>query len=476
MKKISAICLILCLILLMQPVQVYSAQGNGLSCGGLDASAALAGQEKMLETADAALVYDRSSGTMIYGYNADARIYPTSMVKLMTAIVALENGNLEDMVVVSRAALDSVAIGSVSAGLVRWEEISLRDLLYCMMVASANDASAVIAMHVGGSIDQFITMMNEKARQLGCQDTNFSNVHGLHDENTYTTARDICKILNYGLENELFRAMFETKAYTVPATNKNEERNIITTNYLMSKGYTSKYYDKYFDSRVTGGKTGGTDAAGRCVAVTAKVNNMDLIAIVMGADPYYTDDGLSVTRFGSFEEMTELLDFVEKGYEVGQIFYANQVIDRYSVSGGDSDVAVSPVDSMYCVVPKELKFEELTWYVGSGTNSITAPVQKGQVITQLSVWYQGICIGNTDLVAMHDVKVYEPYIEPDIHSPLEQEDNHGNLIATIALGVLGLVVLGFVIMVLRRLVHVAVVKARIRRRKKARRRPYARME
>lgn len=476
MKKIGAICLVLCLVLMICPLQTVSAAENGPSCSGLDATAALGGNEKILDTADAAIVYERGSGTMLYGYNMDGRIYPTSMVKLMTAIVALENGNLDDVVVVSRAALDSVAIGSVSAGLVRWEEISLRDLLYCMMVASANDASAVIAMHVGGTIEDFIVMMNEKARELGCQDTNFSNVHGLHDENTYTTARDICKILNYGLENELFRTMFETKSYTVPATNKNEERNVITTNYLMSKGYTAKYYDRYYDSRVTGGKTGATDVAGRCVAVTATVNNMDLIAIVMGADPSYSDDGLSVTRFGSFEEMTSLLDFVEDGYEVGQIFYANQVIDRYKVSNGDSDVAVSPAESLYCVVPKTLAFEELTWSVGAGTNAITAPVQKGQVITQLSVWYQGICIGKTDLAAMHDVKVYEPFVEPDIHSPLEQEDNHGNILAGIALVILALIIVFVVILVLRRLVHVAVVKARIRRRKKMRRKPYVRME
>ena len=472
MKNIRAILIVLCLILALQPVCGVMAVETEANCRTLDATAALGGSDKILDTTKAAIVYERGSGTMIYGYNMDQRIYPSSMVKLMTALVALENGNLDDIVTVSKAALDSVAIGSVSAGLVRWEEISLRDLMYCMMVASANDAAAVIALHVGGSLDMFILMMNEMAEKLGCSDTNFSNVHGLHDDNTYTTARDICKILDYALENPEFKQMFETKSYQVAATNKSDARDIITTNYMMSKDYTKKY----FDDRVVGGKTGSTDKAGRCLAITADVNGMDVIAIVMGAEPVYNEDGVSVSRFGSFEEMSELLDFVEGGFEFGQLFYDGQVIDRFQVGGGDSDVAVGPMDDVMCVIPKAFAQEDMSWKIVEDKNALVAPIAKGQTVAQLQVWYKDICIGSTDLIAMNKVTVYEPFKDPQSNSAQEQEDRHGAIIATILGVIVGIVVLFCVGLVAVRMIQVALVKARIRRRRNMRRKRNAELE
>lgn len=465
MKKIRIICLVLSLLLCLQTTLTVSAAESVASCAGLDATAALGGNEKILGTAKAALVYERGSKTMVYGYNLDERIYPTSMVKLMTAIVALEQGNMEDIVTVSKAALDTVAIGSVSAGLVRWEEISMLDLMYCMMVSSANDAAAVIALHVGGSIEMFLQIMNEKAMELGCTDTHFSNVHGLHEEDTYTTARDICKILDYALENELFRQMFEAKTYEVPATNKNDARKVLTTNYMMSKDYTKKY----FDGRVTGGKTGATDVAGRCLAVTATVNGMEVIAIVMGAEPTYTEDGLSVKRFGSFEEMSELLDFVEAGYEFGQLLYDGQVIARFPVTGCESDVAVGPDANVNCVVPKGLAFEEMTWNVSLKDSNLSAPIGEGDAIATLDVWYNDICIATTDLVAMNKVTPFVPFAEPQGNSPQEQEERHGAVIAMVFGGIAGVVILAIVGVVAYRMIQISLVKARIRRRRMKRR-------
>lgn len=467
MKKTRVFSIILCFLLVLQPV--FAAETTG-SCAGLDADAPLGGSEKVLETTKAAIVYERQSQTMIYGYQMDERIYPSSMVKLMTALVALENGNLEDVVTVSKAALDTVAIGSVSAGLVRWEEITLRDLMYCMMVESANDAAAVIALHVGGSIDMFLLMMNEMAEKLGCSDTHFSNVHGLHDDETYTTARDICKILDYALENPDFRLMFETKSYQVSATNKHDARDIITTNYMMSKDYTKKYYD----DRVTGGKTGATDKAGRCLAITAQVNDMEVIAIVMGAEPTYTEDGLSVKRFGSFEEMSDLLDFVEDSFEFGQLFYDGQVIDRFPVAGGDSDVAVGPTQSVNCVIPKGLTFEEMSWNVVA--DNLTAPVEAGQTVATLQILYQGICIGSTELAAMNGVGIYVPFTEPQGNLDKEQEDRHGAVLAMILGGILGIVILGAVGIIGYRMAQIAMMKARIRRRRNKRRKTRAELE
>lgn len=470
MKKTRAICLIMCLMLLFQGVLSVNAENTDATVGGacrtVDASVALGGSEQLVETSTAVMVYERSSGILVYSYNPDEVIYPASMVKMMTALVALENGNLSDVVTVTRSALDSVAIGSVSAGLVKDEELTLEDLLYCMMVASANDAAAVIAEHIAGSQYAFIELMNEKAAELGCTNTHFSNVHGLHDEQTYTTVRDICRIIDAGLDDPVFKAMFEAETYTVEATNKSDARSIVTTNNMMSKLETSKYYDE----RVTGGKTGATNQAGRCLAVTAQINDMELIAIVMGAKATYEVAGLVLSRFGSFEEMGELLDYVEDTFEYRQIFQQNQVISQHAVSGGSNYVATTPVQTLYCVLPKEADVSQLTWSYGSELNSLSAPIAKEQVLSTLQVWYGGICIAETDLVAMNGVDVYVPFSEPDGNDDEVQEEEHGAIIAVILGVLLGIAVLIVVAMTVVGMIQKAAVKARVRRRRRNRRR------
>lgn len=463
MKKVRTICLILCICLLLS---VPTVQAVDIGCRTTDANTALGGNEQIVATSKAVFIYERNSGTLIYSYNADEQVYPASMVKMMTALVALEHGDLDDICTVSSTALNSIAIGSVSAGLVRGEEISLRDLMYCMMVASANDAAAVIAEHIAGNQERFIELMNDKAAELGCTGTRFSNVTGLHDEQTYTTARDICKIIDAGFANEEFKAMFQTEVYTVEATNKSEARNLVTTNHMMSKEETPKY----FDDRVTGGKTGATNQAGRCLAVSADIGNMELIAVVMGAQPTYEVAGISLSTYGSFEEMEELLDYVETTYEFRQIFYADQALQQYDVVNGANDVAVAPVDTLYCVLPIGADESELTWSFGSELNSLSAPVQAGDVLSTLQVWYNGICVAQTELVAMNGAAVYQPYTEPQKDQPVEQEESYGKIISIIGGVLAGLAVLVLVIWVVARILRIMARKAQTRRRRRNRRR------
>lgn len=474
MRICKTLCLILSVLILFLPLTEISAAEIDLTvvngCHSVDAALPVGGNDKLVETSKAVIVYERTTGTMIYTYNADQTIYPSSMVKLMTAIVALEQAKMDDVVTVTRSALDSVAIGSVSAGLKRGEEITIGDLLYCMMVASANDAAAVIAEHIAGGQAGFVMLMNEKASQLGCDGTHFSNVHGLHEDDNYTTARDVLKILEYGLSNPEFKAMFETVSYTVPATNKSDPRKIATTNYMMSKG-------KYYDARVTGGKTGATDEAGRCLAVTADVGDMELVAVVMGAKATYSEDGLSVERFGSFEEMEEILDHVQDHFECRQLYYEGQVIAQYPVSGGRNNVVTMPVSGGYCVIPKNITMNDLTWNYAATVQDLSAPVKAGQIITAMEIWYGDVCLSKTDLVAMNSVAVYEPYSEPQSTTDEKNEQAHGKLLAQILGVVLIAIVVVLVGMFLVRILQMALLKARVRRRRKNRRRNRnARME
>lgn len=464
MRFLKAASLILCLILLLGLVLGASGTEFVGDCRGLDAAKPVGGSEKLLETSKAVLVYERTTGTLVYGYHIDDKIYPSSMVKLMTAIVALENGNLEDTVTVTRSALDSVAVGSVSAGLLRGEELTLENLLQLMMVGSANDAAAVIAEHIAGGQSAFVTMMNEKAKELGCTGTHFTNVHGLHEEENYTTARDILKILEYGLGMEVFKSMFETVSCTVPATNKSDDRTVTTTNNMMRPD-RSKYYDK----RVTGGKTGSTDAAGRCLAVTAKVGDMDVIALVMGAKATYSEDRQEILSHGSFEEMAVLLNEMSKQYECRQLYYEGQVISQYPVTNGSNNAVGISRENGFCVLPKGTLAEDLTWkYTASG--SLTAPVTAGQQVGQLEIWLGDICLSRTALTALNGVNVYEPYSIPKGAEDDQDEQRHGEVLAMFLGIVFGLafLVIGGVFLI--RFARRAILRARMRRRRRNRRR------
>ena len=428
MRRIRETCLYLLVAVMLLGCLVPVASALELSettvssgCHSVDAAKPLDTQTQVLDTAKSAFVYERGSGTVIYAWNADGKVYPASMVKLMTALVALEDGNLSDNVVVTRAALNQLPPGALTMRLAVGEELTLEQLLYGMMVASANDAAVVIAQHVAGSQEAFVARMNEKARELGCTGTSFSNTHGLHDEMTYTTARDVCRVLLAGLENEIFQTLFQTISYQLPATNMSEARKLTSTNTMMFDSSKA-----YYDSRVTGGRTGSTDAAGRCIAVTASANGLDLVGVVMGAQPTYSETGGNLVRYGSFEEMKDLLDHTFGSYSFHQLATKGQVLNQLQVENGANDVAIKPENSISAVLPLELDESALVWKVDCG--SLIAPVEAGQQLGTLQVWYGTICLGGTALVAANSSAVDSPLIMPLRPS---QMDDRGSWITVI---------------------------------------------
>lgn len=468
MKKIRVFCAFLSLVTLIQisllPVFGFQTDASVTSgCSTVDAAMTLSNEGRLTETAQAVILYERNSQTMLYALNPDERIYPTSMVKMMTVLVALENAQLSDEVTVTRKALDSVAIGSVSAGLKAGEVLTLRDLIYCTMVASANDAAAVIAEYVAGSQELFILMMNDKAADLGCTGTNYSNVHGLHDENTYTTARDLCRITEAALQNEDFKAAFTTARYTLAATNKNESREIHTSNYMMKDSVNKKYPDE----RVTGGKTGATNQGGRCLVLTAEYGSMELLCIVMGAKATANEDG-SLSAFGSFEESKILLDYACDNFHYRQIFFEGQSIAQYPVENGANDVVTRPSQTASSVLPKDVDVTQLRWVYQQSGSSITAPVEEGQELGQIQVWYGDKCLAQTQMVAMHDVPVKTAPVVPE--RPKGSADDGSWTVLLIIVGsVLGLFVLAVIILFAIRYTRILTRTMRRRAAKKRRR-------
>lgn len=467
MKKIRLICLLMCLLTVIQIASLGVSATDASVTGGshsVDAAKPLMSDEQLLETAKAVFLFERNSDTLVYAYHADDVIDPAGMPKLMTALIALENGNLSDVVTVTKKAIDSIGIGTVVAGLVKGEELTLEQLLYLMMVKSANDAAAVIAEHIAGTQQDFVDIMNRRAEEMGCKDTVFTNATGLPDEASSTSARDLCRILDIALENEMFRTLFAAKNYTVPATNISEERKVTTSN-LMALENNKKYYD----SRVTGGKTGATKD-GRCLTFTAEGSGMDLIGVVMGAVPTYEVENIVIKTYGSFEESKVLLDYALSQYEYRQIFYPEQAVSQHPVTDGASDVVLSPNREMSAVLPVELDPDDLSWVYGSVSSTIQAPVKAGEVLSNLQVWYQDTCVAQTDLVAMYDVPVWQAPNDAYKEDGVGNEDTSSVLkIIGIILGVLaGVLVIWAVYNSVRR----AVIKSRRKRRRRQQRRRY----
>ncbi len=471
MKKVRVICLFMSLMLFISIISgaVSALPDSSIGSGShsVDAQKPLDGSEKLLDTAKAVVLYERNSDTMIYTYEPDKQVDPSSMVKLMTALIAIETLDMNATATVSRTALDDVGIGvvSVKPRLSVGEEISVEALLHCMIAASDSDSAAVLAEKISGSQAAFVEKMNQRAEEMGCTNTHFTNAHGLYDKDAYSTARDICRIIDIALENEQFVKIFTADSYTVPATNKAAERQVLTTNWMMSDNYTTRYYDE----RVIGGKTGTDGANGRCLAVTAEDGAMQLLAVVMGAEAVYNEEDPNILEaFGSFEEMKTLLDYACDKFEYRQVFHKNQTFSQYPVVNGSNNLVTTPVSEAYAILPVELTSEQLRWVYPETVGTITAPVEAGDKITYVEVWYGDLCIAQTDLVALNSVEVSTPQAEPDLPASLH-EDSAGRLIAIIAGVLLGILVLVFAILFAIRTIHIARMRA-IRRRRRANRR------
>lgn len=469
MKKIRRICLLVLICALLMPLSLpaQAAEGGQTAengCKTLDAKLPLKSDEQLLETAKSVILYELDSRTLVYTWNPDEQLDPSGMNKIMTALLAIEQADPSTMVTVTRSALDSVPIGSMSAKLKNGEQISMSDLLYCMMVGSANDAAAVIAEHISGSQEAFTALMNQRARELGCTNTNFLNANGLSAEGQYSTARDLAKITEAALKNELFTQLFCTEIYTVAATNESEERKVVTTNYLMSR----ESIRTQFDERVTGGKTGALSTTDRSLIATAQVENIRYLTVVMSAQGTVSENGLSVVKFGSFEETRALLDHGFAGYVKRELFGSGQSMARFAVDG--YGVAVGPAAAVSAMLPVEAQESEVSYRTASD-NGISMPVAQDQVMGRLEVWFRSMCVAECDLVALHRLEDPKELIHP---VEPEQAKVSNFPWKTIAL-VTGIVIIGLALLCVLCLLAVRVAGSmRNKKRRKNRRRNHQR--
>lgn len=437
MKKIHDFRMLLCLLLL--PLLVFQAAATQPDIRDnttvVSGSQTPDGQMQVFESeiiphsARSAVLYEMTSDTLVYAMQPDVMLQPSSLTKIMTALVAIENGELEEKVFVDWQVLDLVPANALITGLLYGEELTLEQLLYLLIVGGGNDAACIIADHIGGSQEGFVAMMNRRAQELGCTGTQFLNAHGIHEEGHLSTARDLLKILRKAMEYPEFVEIFTTGSYTLEATELSDERYYHTTNYLASDALT----DDYYDPRVTGGRTGNTDEGYRNLAAVAEQDGSVYLTVVLESVSEYTQDNV-MTRQGAFEDTGLLLDLGFDRASTVQVVYEGQILDQIPVTGGDSDAAVCAASTVFSVVPKEMDPGLLMTRIDLTVQSLTAPVEEGAYVGQYQVYYGQRCIASVSLVTKHAVKA-APVATAPADEPEEPGFDPGAL--TTALAVLG---------------------------------------
>lgn len=340
-------------------------------------------------------------GTVIFDKNADMLTAPASLAKIVTASIVLENAqNLDEIVEVPNYAIRLLdGTNSSTAGLLPGEQMSVRNLLYCMLVASANDAANVLADYIcPNNIGAFVQMMNEYVKSIGCENTVFINPSGLDAEGQYTTARDVAKFTLKALENPIFEEITSTKKYTIPPTNKYpQERNLISTVKIMNSGIKD-----YYIPTAKGIKTGTTSNAGRCIVTKASKDGYTYLAVVMRA-PFYDIDNDGVEENIAFMECKKILDWTFKNIKLRLVAEKNQVVSVIDVglSSKYDHLRLLPEKEITALVPSGVNaqgvyfevIEELT------PKKVDAPIKKGQKIGRARILYAGNEIAQVDLVA-----------------------------------------------------------------------------
>lgn len=354
----------------------------------------------------AALLMDSTSGKILYEKNMNEKRYPASLTKVMTAIVVLENCNLEDIATVSYDAVMSLSSGYVTANLQIGEELTVEQLLYVLMVGSSNDAAIVLAEHVSGSVEEFSKLMNQKAKDLGCATTNFVNPNGVHDENHYSTAYDLALMSKYAMQNETFRTLVSTTSYKLPITNKydREDRFFRTTNSLLMVSNNSRP-DNYYYKYANGMKTGFTTPAGNCLIASANKNGLELITVVLGSGQ--TKEGLSER----YVDTKNLFEYGYDTYTLREVIKSGGIIQTTNIKNATRDtkkldavvaddisVLIKQVDRNTSLLP------EVTL-----NDNLKAPINEGDVIGSVSYTVEGITY-TEDLLANHDVKKSKAFI------------------------------------------------------------------
>ena len=352
--------------------------------------------------AKAALLVDRKTGAVLYSLNEHDELYPASLTKIMTCLLVLEaidegRLSLSQEITATPTALEGLAEDGSTAGIEAGEVLTVEELLYCLMVVSANEAGAILAEKISGSVESFVNQMNLKAQELGCENTHFMNPHGYHDSQHYTSAWDLYLITKAAMEHPMFMTICDTSTHTVPVTNLSGERVLNNTNFLIRN--TREYYNP----DVHGVKTGSHSQAGNCLVTTAQHASMELLCVILGAERSQDANGTWWTY--SFVYTNQLYDWAYGNFSYQTILKEDDVAGEAPVSLSSTDhVTLRPAQAVELLLPKGVDPEELEKTITLKTDPAEAPIEEGDVLGSMTITLDGEELAEVDLLAFTSVE------------------------------------------------------------------------
>lgn len=342
---------------------------------------------------EAAVVIDMTSDYILFEKDMNKKMFPASLTKLMTAILTVENKSMEDTTVVSESAVADInKYESSNVDLDPGDVLTVDELMHALLIPSANDAANVLAEFVGGSREEFVKLMNEKAKELGCKNTNFVNANGLHDDNHYTTAYDMALIAKAAMEKPEIASIVSQWSFVM----NNSGYTYASTNHLVSR----YVYLDYYYVNATGIKTGYTDEAQRTLASSASDGEHQIIAVVMGCPD--NDDG----SFTSFVDAKQLLSHFLENNSNKVYISANQIIGEEKVKNAKGDgrlLMITPV-TKEAYLPNETTDSDITYKIKLKSQQLVAPIEKNQLLGYADVLYKGDKISTIELRSDREIK------------------------------------------------------------------------
>jgi D-alanyl-D-alanine carboxypeptidase (penicillin-binding protein 5/6) len=356
--------------------------------------------------AKAALLVEAETGTILYDKNCHDELSIASTTKIMSALLvfeAIDRGELrlDQSITATASALRGLPEDGSTADIVEGETLTVEQLLYCMLVISANETCNILGEAVAGSVEGFVERMNQRAQELGCQNTHFANTTGLTQSGHYSSAYDLYLITRQAMQYDEFMTMVNTKSYEIPPTNKTEEERVLhSTNALISNWRLAGY----LYSGAQGIKTGSTDAAGQCLVSSAVRGSRTLISVVLGAERVEKENG-SGYIVESFTETARLFDWGFDNFSAQQVLDKNELVQEVQVSLSKEvgSVAVHPAEDASAMLPKDIDISALTRTITLDNDPALAPIAAGDRLGEITVSYNGTDYVTVPLLAVADV-------------------------------------------------------------------------
>lgn len=356
--------------------------------------------------AKAALLVEAETGTILYDKNCHDELSIASTTKIMSALLvfeAIDRGELrlDQSITATASALRGLPEDGSTADIVEGETLTVEQLLYCMLVISANETCNILGEVVAGSVEGFVERMNQRAQELGCQNTHFANTTGLTQSGHYSSAYDLYLITRQAMQYDEFMTMVNTKSYEIPPTNKTEEERVLhSTNALISNWRLAGY----LYSGAQGIKTGSTDAAGQCLVSSAVRGSRTLISVVLGAERVEKENG-SGYIVESFTETARLFDWGFDNFSAQQVLDKNELVQEVQVSLSKEvgSVAVHPAEDASAMLPKDIDISALTRTITLDNDPALAPIAAGDRLGEITVSYNGTDYVTVPLLAVADV-------------------------------------------------------------------------